>query len=174
LEITANDSSLNQILREVSHLTGMVITGGVAEQRVFGKYGPAPPAEVLATLLDGTNSNMLLIAGQSGRPLKLILTAREGGVTPPNPNAPGLSDGDAGSEQAAQPRNVDNPPAEPMSGAPGAGGSSNAGAPSSSSTPGSSPDASSTPAATPTAASGALSPQQIYQQLQQLQKAQPH
>jgi hypothetical protein len=173
LEITADNSSLNQILREVSHLTGMVVTGGVVDQRVFGKYGPAAPAEVLGTLLDGTGSNMLLIAGQTGVPEKLILTPREGGVTPPNPNAPGFNDGDSRSEEPAQPRNVDNPPPEPASAPTGVRGPSNGGEPPASTTSGSLPDASSPPAASPPSSNGAQSPQQIYQQLQQLQKAQP-
>jgi hypothetical protein len=171
LEITANNSSLNQILRQVSRLTGMVITGGVTEQRVFGEYGPAAPAEVLGTLLDGTNSNMLLIAGQSGRPVKLILTPREGGVTPPNPNAPGFNDGDPIREEPAQPRNVDNPHGEPPRPR-GASGSSITGVPPSPPTTGGSADGSSTPAANPATPSGPLTPQQIYQQLQQLQKVQ--
>src|SRR6185295_2147882 len=34
LTISASNSSLNQILREVSRLTGIKITGGVAEERV--------------------------------------------------------------------------------------------------------------------------------------------
>ena len=42
LRIVATNSSLNQILREVGRLTGMKITGGVSEDRVFGTYGPAP------------------------------------------------------------------------------------------------------------------------------------
>jgi hypothetical protein len=87
LTITANDSSLNEILRDISRQTGMTITGGVAEERVFGHYGPSSPGSVLATLLDGTRSNMLFIREQNGHPSQLILTARNGGPTPPNPNA---------------------------------------------------------------------------------------
>ena len=37
LQIRADNSSLNQILRSISHITGMKITGGVEEQRVFWK-----------------------------------------------------------------------------------------------------------------------------------------
>jgi hypothetical protein len=87
LQITADDSSLNQILREVQRQTGMKITGGVAEERVFGKYGPASLAEVLAGLLDGTGSNMLLVGADHSSPAELILTPRQGGASPPSPSA---------------------------------------------------------------------------------------
>jgi hypothetical protein len=48
LSVSANNASLNQILRQIASDTGIKITGGVAEDRVFGQYGPADPAEVLA------------------------------------------------------------------------------------------------------------------------------
>jgi hypothetical protein len=63
LTVAANDSSLHQILRNIAVSTGMTINGGVAEQRVFGTYGPDDPSTVLATLLDGTGVNMLLKDG---------------------------------------------------------------------------------------------------------------
>ena len=93
LSISADNSSLNQILREVSRQTGMKITGGVTEDHVFGKYGPAKPAQVLAELLQGSGSNMILIQNGAATPTELILTPRTGGATPPNPNAPGFNDG---------------------------------------------------------------------------------
>ena len=89
LDVRADNSSLNQILRAIGHLTGMKITGGVADERVFGNYGPAEPSTVLATLLDGTGSNMLLRESGDNSPAELVLTPRNGGATPPNPDAPG-------------------------------------------------------------------------------------
>ncbi|MGI4829229.1 MAG: hypothetical protein ACRYFU_13700 [Janthinobacterium lividum] len=85
LAVHADNSSLNGILRSISQCTGMKITGGVADQRVFGDYGPAAPATVLATLLDGTGSNMLLSETAAAQPALLILTPRTGGATPPGP-----------------------------------------------------------------------------------------
>lgn len=73
LTVTATNASLNRILREVSRSIGMKITGGVADERVFGQYGPSTPSVVLADLLDGTGSNMLLVDGAKG-PTELILT----------------------------------------------------------------------------------------------------
>jgi hypothetical protein len=93
LDVRADDSSLLQILHDISRRTGMTITGGVADQRVFGNYGPAAPATVLATLLDGTGTNMLLRETPGGdKPVELVLTQRTGGASPPNPNAAGADD----------------------------------------------------------------------------------
>lgn len=87
LQVNADNSSLNQILREIGRVTGMKITGGVAEERVFGNYGPADPSTVLSALLDGTGSNIMLRFDSARRPEELVLTPRQGGPTPPNPNA---------------------------------------------------------------------------------------
>ena len=88
VDVRADDSSLNQILRAISHATGLKITGGVADQRVFGNYGPAPLSTVLATLLDGTGTNILFMAGDADNAPRLMLTPRGGGATPPSPESP--------------------------------------------------------------------------------------
>jgi hypothetical protein len=95
LDVRADNSSLNQILHEISNQTGMKITGGVADQRVFGNYGPATPSDVLATLLDGTGTNMLVRSDPAtDAPVELVLTPRGGGASPPNPNAQSYDDDD--------------------------------------------------------------------------------
>lgn len=88
LQVRADNSSLNQILRSISHRTGLKITGGVEEQRVFGNYGPGPVSAVLATLLDGTNTNIFLRSGDATNPPELVLTQRSGGAAPPEPTSP--------------------------------------------------------------------------------------
>jgi len=113
LSINANNSSLNQILREISRQTGMKITGGVREERVFGHYGPAAPADILATLIDGTATNMVLRQTASAAPEELILTPRGGGASPPNPNAPGFDSGDDDERPADRP-NITFPPRAPL------------------------------------------------------------
>lgn len=164
ISVIADNSSLNQILREISRETGMKITGGVTDERVYGKYGPSPAADVLATLLEGTGSNMLLLHNDSTTPGELVLTPRQGGPTPPNPNAPGFDDDspvdDAASPPPASqpaeqaPRNRNQPP-------PGANGA-----------PPASTDQS-TPASTDTSdPNGVKTPQQIYEQLQKLRQQQ--
>ncbi len=87
LTVRADNSSLNGILQQISRCTGMKITGGVLDQRVFGNYGPAASGTVLATLLDGTGSNILLRETAADQPAELILTPRTEGPTPPSPNA---------------------------------------------------------------------------------------
>jgi hypothetical protein len=87
LTITADNSSLNQILRDISRVTGMTITGGVTDEHVFGTYGPADPSSVLTALLKGTGSNMLLVLDAARSPRELVLTPRQGGPTPPSPNS---------------------------------------------------------------------------------------
>lgn len=87
LTVSAANSSLNQILREIARATGMKITGSVRDDRVFGTYGPAAPSEILATLLDGTESNMLLVQKVESSSSELILTPRTGRASPPDPNA---------------------------------------------------------------------------------------
>ena len=86
LTVHADNSSLNQILREISRLTGMTITGGVNDERVFGAYGPDDTGAILATLLGGTGSNMVLLENSSNSPRELVLTPRQGGPTPPSPS----------------------------------------------------------------------------------------
>ncbi|RXH55636.1 hypothetical protein GRAN_2493 [Granulicella sibirica] len=113
LHISANNSSLNQILREVSRLTGMKITGGVAEDRVFGTYGPAPASAVLTSLLDGTSSNVLIVQNAAAGPAELILTPRKGEPTPPNPN--GVPGDDDPARDLPQQAN-DGPPQHPPGG----------------------------------------------------------
>jgi hypothetical protein len=82
LTVRANDSSLHQILSTISKQTGMKITGGVAEERVFGSYGPAEAGTILATLLDGTGVNMFIQEGDAHTPVALVLSPRGGGPTP--------------------------------------------------------------------------------------------
>src|SRR5271168_3163985 len=106
ISVTADNSSLNQILRQIASETGMKITGGVADERVFGQYGPAPPEQILSTLLDGTGSNMVFVHRDGAAPAELILTPRQGGPTPPNPNASAFDD------KPEQPERREAPPAQ--------------------------------------------------------------
>jgi hypothetical protein len=180
LKVTADNSSLNQILREISRLTGMKITGGVVDERVFGKYGPAAPAEILSDLLAGTGSNMLLRETASSAPEELILTPQTGGPTPPNPNAAGFDD-DAGEPPARQtqfvqrsPRPPFIPPNQPAPNPPASLATSPPnGDPAQASTPAVAPNPPSTGDASPSSPTGVQTPQQVYEQLQRLQQAQP-
>jgi hypothetical protein len=178
LTVIAENSSLNQILRDVARQTGMKITGGVNDQRVYGTYGPASPSIVLGALLEGSGTNMILRTTAAKEPTELVLTPMQGRPTPPNldisvppqrsvqapaqlyPPAPRPGFGAAQTVEppAARPQYVAQP-ALPAS-APAAAAT----------TPQSGPAA-----IKPQSPNGVLSPQQIYEQLQHLQqqKAQP-
>ncbi len=103
LTVTATNVSLNQILREVSSKIGMKVTGGVADERVYGQYGPSAPAVVLASLLDGTGSNMLLVE-QRQRPDRV-----DPYPSPGRPNSPQPERSAAGTPGTASRRNQPQP-----------------------------------------------------------------
>ena len=89
LRINASNSSLQQILSEVSTDTGSKVVGNVPDQRVFGSYGPGQASEVLLQLLQGSGYNVLL-AGDLGRgaPSQIVLTPRRaGGANQPQAGA---------------------------------------------------------------------------------------
>ena len=77
LTITATNSSLDQILRDVSTATGVKIEGASGDQRIYGNYGPAPARDVLSSLLDGTGYNLIMVGDRGkGIPLELSLTRK--------------------------------------------------------------------------------------------------
>jgi len=90
--VKANNSSLNQILRALMRQTGLKIDGGVTEERVYGVYGPASMQTLLATLLDGTDANILYLPAMNGQSATLTLTPRAGGSSPPPPTASASDD----------------------------------------------------------------------------------
>ncbi len=96
LLITAQNSSLKQILDDVSAATGAKVEGLGADQRIFGVYGPGKAREVVSQLLDGTGYNVLMIGDQGeGTPRQIVLTSQNASSTthaaaspaPPAPNA---------------------------------------------------------------------------------------
>ncbi|MGD0443935.1 MAG: hypothetical protein ABSA39_08360 [Edaphobacter sp.] len=164
LSVSADNSSLNQILREIANNTGMKITGGVSDERVFGKYGPADPAQILAALLDGTGSNMILVHREGEAHAELILTPRQGGPTPPNPNAHTVDDKpdprDSPPTQAAQPDPAPAPVTPPET------------TPVTPATPAAAAGTNPANPAQPDSPNGVKTPQQIYEQLQLMRQQQ--
>lgn len=77
LRINASNSSLQQILGEVSTETGTKVEGLSADQRVYGAYGPGNARDVLSQLLQGSGYNVLL-AGDIGQgtPREVVLSPR--------------------------------------------------------------------------------------------------
>lgn len=90
LRIEASNSSLQQILNDVSMRTGTKVEGLGSDQRVYGSYGPGQAREVISQLLQGSGYNVLL-AGDlgSGAPRQILLSPRrqEGG-SPAAANSP--------------------------------------------------------------------------------------
>ena len=83
LTVKADNSSLAQILRQVSSKTGMKLDGMSSDERVFGNFGPGAPREVLTALLNGTSYNLIMVGDlPNGAPRELLLTRRAGGAAP--------------------------------------------------------------------------------------------
>jgi hypothetical protein len=83
LHVEASNSSLEQILKDVSTATGAKLEGFSADQRVFGSYGPGTAREVLSQLLDGSGYNVVLIGDQGeGTPREIVLSSKPTGPAP--------------------------------------------------------------------------------------------
>jgi hypothetical protein len=164
LSISADNASLNQILRQISSDTGIKITGGVSDERVFGEYGPAPPDQVLSALLDGTGSNMVLVHSDGTAPAELILTPRQGGPTPPNPNAAAFNDR---SEPQEIPHNQAVQPGQSVPEIPNPNNQVNPVA-----NPGASTETPPANSSQPQSPNGVKTPQQIYEELQRMRQQQ--
>ncbi|HEY1647645.1 MAG TPA: hypothetical protein VGF96_06675 [Terracidiphilus sp.] len=128
LRIQAANSSLQQILKDVSTDTGAKVEGLNSDQRVFGAYGPGPANEVLSQLLNGTGYNVLMIGDQGeGTPRQIVLSAKPTGPAPANSSRNTMNEEDYEAEQQQEapmqqiePPNVRNgfQPPEPPQGAP--------------------------------------------------------
>lgn len=83
LSITAENSTLGDILREVQKCTGASIeVPANATERVVTRIGPAPPRDVLASLLNGSSFNYVMV-GSAADPNALttvMLSPRVGGA----------------------------------------------------------------------------------------------
>jgi len=116
LRIEAANSSLVQILEDVSTATGTKVEGFDADQRIFGVYGPGSARDVLSQLLQGSGYNILLLGDQGqGTPRKIVLSSRHPGSTPPAANAApaNASDEDIETEEPPQPLRPGIPPGGP-------------------------------------------------------------
>jgi len=117
LTITANDSTLGDILRAVHHQTGASVdVPGNATERVVGQFGPGPARDVMASLLNGSHFNYVLLGSESdpgGLDQVVLLSKPLGGDSPveqarftgralpapqPADNAVGANDDDAGAD----------------------------------------------------------------------------
>lgn len=120
LTILARNSTVGDILRSVHTQTGaMVDAPPDAKQRIVGQFGPGPARDVLASVLDASGFNYVLL-GSATNPNSLqsvIVTVKsdEPVTTSPAPPEPVADNGQA--DQADQPTETDdaaepNPPSE--------------------------------------------------------------
>src|SRR5579863_3936966 len=145
LAIRANKATFSEVLFAVQQRTGadIAIPAGAEQERVVADLGPGPAQEDLASLLNGSNFNFLILNSSSDpRQLeRVILTPRGGGAFAPSGPPPQASDGgdddaaneprpdqpatmypqprpDAPAVRVAQPQNVQPPPTPPEEDAP--------------------------------------------------------
>ena len=77
LRVDAANSSLQQILADVSSATGAEVEGLAKDERVFGSFGPGAARDVIAEILQGTGYNIVMVGEQGqGVPREIILSAR--------------------------------------------------------------------------------------------------
>ena len=117
LTVTADNSSLTQILRQVATETGMQLDGLGGDERVFGSFGPGAPREVLTALLNGTGYNVVMVGDlPNGAPRELLLTHRDGSAARPgagNVNAPQTGGDQDSSDDTGTADDPDEPPPPP-------------------------------------------------------------
>jgi hypothetical protein len=113
LRIDATNSSLQQILTDVSTETGAKVEGLDDDQRIFGTFGPGAAREVLAQLLEGSGYNFLMIGDQGqGTPRQIVLSTRTtGSPLAAKPATP--SEDEEVEEQPQQPQQPDGVPNRP-------------------------------------------------------------
>ena len=105
LAIRANKATLSEVLYAVQQRTGaeVSISAGAEQEKVVADLGPAPAAEVLAHLLNGSKFNFLILnAVNDPKQLdKVILTPRLEGAAMPLP--PVVQNEDAEDDTPAPP-----------------------------------------------------------------------
>jgi hypothetical protein len=129
LSIAASNSSLQQILHDVSTATGVKVEGlstsGPHDQRIYGSYGPAPARDVLSQLLDGSGYNVIMVGDRGeGTPRELVLTAQIGNAKTPAPAAHQLNQNDDDAPDEPEPEPQPEPQRQPFNvpaGQPGPG-----------------------------------------------------
>ncbi len=112
LRIDAANSSLEQILKDVSTATGAKVEGLDADQRIFGAFGPGPARDVLSQLLHGSGYNVVMIGDQGqGTPRTILLSSPHPGSSTPAA-APSAQESEEDTELEEQPQQQ-GPPTRP-------------------------------------------------------------
>lgn len=113
LAVRANNSSLSDILKDLSSTSGMTVDGFEKDTRVFGVYGPGTPRDVISELLDGAGYNFLMVGStDAGTPREIVLTTR-GNAPLANPQPGSISQPDEDDEPINNPMEQVAPPMLP-------------------------------------------------------------
>ena len=91
LTISAQNSTLGRHLESGSDSDGATIDlPGNAPERVVGHFGPGPARDVLASLLNGSHFNYVLLGSPTDPDAldRVILMAKSGGAADSNPQPP--------------------------------------------------------------------------------------
>ncbi len=142
LSIHADNSSLAAILQQVAGTSGMKIEGLGGDERVFGNFGPGAPRDVLADLLAGTAYNQVLLGDLSNGAPRELILTPTRSGGAPVPSPAPQANANADDNE---PEAVETPPPPPPE-----------------------PPAGSTQQPPP----GVRTPQQLFEQLQQMRAAQ--
>lgn len=85
LTIVARNSTMGDVLNAVKQKTGAAVEmPGSSSERVFGKFGPGAPRDVMAQLLNGSHYDYVLLGSPEnpGALKKVVLMARASGPEP--------------------------------------------------------------------------------------------
>ena len=172
LTIDSRNATLSQVLRSVQVQTGASVDmpTGAGSERVVARLGPGKPKDVLASLLNGSKFNYVILgeSNNSGRVQKIILLSKNSSSGDAAATTTAQNNNRAASpSQAVEPPEDEYPPPDqetenqnqPMPGQPGIPGSE-----------GMSPDVNN--AASGQNAAGTRTPEQMLQELQRMQQQQ--
>jgi hypothetical protein len=110
MTVTADNSSMSDILTAIEHATGAHLEGTQPDsERVFGTFGPGTPRQVLDSLLTGSRYDFILLdAVEDPGKLQRIILSQHGGSTgavaanQPRPN-PAVEQQEVVEEEPSQP-----------------------------------------------------------------------
>ena len=112
LRVKVQNATLAQVLFDIQRLTGAEISvpAGAAQEQVVSDLGPAAPKEVLASLLNGSHYNFIILGSEGKDALgRVILTPKSGGteetISPPSQD-PALSTAQPVPDADSQPEAV--------------------------------------------------------------------
>jgi AMIN domain len=122
LSIRAEGANLAEVLYELQRKTGadIPIPAGAEQEKVVASLGPGPAAEVLATLLNGSRFNFIVVSSSDNpAALKsLILTERGEGVSEPVITYSGAAAAQPAPEPEPPPQAETQPEPQPAPGQP--------------------------------------------------------